>query len=291
MSRMILIGDLQRTLLIERLFGREQNDAERIRILEAAADEATDETTAEAATEYWFLGDLVDVGGLTASWNFFDRCAQRIFAKPQSKFALFGNHDYWGIPSNCRKKMRSRFPSPESEIFQSHRNQGVLILALDSNRSVIGHSKWEQQERWFRDSLIQAENDPTISDVLVFSHHPPFTNSKRYSGHPVFAKFWVPEFLNSLKARAWISGHVHAYEHFKKQGKHFVVMGSSGGPRAPLHSGKAARHQDQFAGEDPRPFVFTVLDLTPESLRLVVKGFQKHDIGIQMIDQFELRTP
>src|SRR5437667_405275 len=67
--KIVLTGDLQRTLGIETTFGIESNDAER-EILIAAI-------STEHPSLFVPLGDLVNKGGRDKEWDFFD-----VFLKP-----------------------------------------------------------------------------------------------------------------------------------------------------------------------------------------------------------------
>src|SRR4051812_49040841 len=60
-----VIGDTQRTLPIERLLGREQNDAERPRLIDAIAKDRPDLLV--------HLGDAVADGASARSWRYFDQ--------------------------------------------------------------------------------------------------------------------------------------------------------------------------------------------------------------------------
>jgi predicted phosphodiesterase len=275
--KLILIGDLQRTLFVERICGREQNDRERLHVLNQAAEGKAD--------AYWFLGDLVDVGGLSSSWKVFDQVSRAIFQQSAPKNAIFGNHDYWGLPSAVRREMKTRFQNLAHQNFGESRYGSLAVLYLDSNQPMLSVQQWNKQRQWFQDRLEQLENDSTIRDVLVFSHHPPFTNSRRYRGKIDFQQSWVPAFQKQSKTRAWISGHVHAYEHFDVGQKKFLVMGSSGGPRAPLFTGQKQRLPDRCPSpSQPRPFVYSTIEVSAQALRLTVHGFEKGDFNVKTVD-------
>ena len=84
----------------------------------------------------------------------------------------------------------------------------------------------------FRSDSLDA--NPVVLATLMACHHAPFSNSKIvHSSEPVQQKF-VPSFLNSRKARIFITGHSHNFERFKHNGKDFVVIGGGGGLKQPL---------------------------------------------------------
>ena len=72
--------------------------------------------------------------------------------------------------------------------------------------------------------------DPKVRGVLVFTHHPPYTNSTVTKDESHVQQAFVGPFVAAKKTLALLSGHAHGYEHFIEQRKHFVVSGGGGGP-------------------------------------------------------------
>jgi hypothetical protein len=203
---------------------------------------------------------------------------------------LAGNHDYWGIPFLSRRHLAHRFENLRKGTYGQVRYGNSCVLYLDSNEAVLGSAGWNLQLAWFHDTLKTIEADSSIKHFAVFSHHPPFTNSRHYRGKKDFQKHWVPAFLRHPKGSVWVSGHVHSYEHFETDGKHFIVMGSSGGPRVPLRSGNRAKFIDQFQYEGLRPFVWAEITAQDSVITIEIHGFKKENPEPKMIDRILIET-
>ena len=89
-----------------------------------------------------------------------------------------------------------------------------------------------------------------------------------------------------------VSGHVHSYERFVRNGKTFLVAGGGGGPRAPLAEGRRRRHDDDlFSGGRLRAFHFLRFRLAAEGLGVAVRGIEKNGATFDTIDRFLLEWP
>jgi hypothetical protein len=125
--------------------------------------------------------------------------------------------------------------------------------------------------------------------VLVLLHHPPFTNSRVTSDAIHVQRDLVPPFAGASKTLAMISGHVHNYERFVREGKTFLVAGGGGGPRAPLREGARRRHADDlFAGGRLRAFHYLRFRPGREALEVEVRGLEKDGTGFDTMEGFDL---
>lgn len=276
----VLIGDTQRTLGIERLIGREQNDAERARLLEAAAK--------ERPAAFFFLGDMVAMGSSRRHWNDFDEVAAGVFHAGSRTLALFGNHDYFGGRRAGERNAIERFPNLEKKWGRVDED-GVRVLYLDSNRNVLRNREWKEQMEWYAAELAAADADPAVRGVLTFLHHPPFTNSRTTGDTKWVKEEIVPPFLAARKTLAMITGHAHGYERFVEGDRAFVVSGGGGGPRVRYHRGANARHPDLYTGPDPRPFHYIRVESNSDGLDLVAIGFAKGDTAAKEFDRTHLK--
>jgi hypothetical protein len=276
----VLVGDTQRTLGIERIIGREQNDPERTRLLDAAAK--------ERPQAFFFLGDMVAMGSSKKHWNYFDEIAAGIFHNGARVLGLFGNHDYFGGRKSGEKNMVERFPNLEASKWGRYDADEVRIIYLDSNCGVLKSDEWESEKKWFANELAIADADPKIRGVLTLLHHPPFTNSRSTGDTKCVKNEIVPTFLAARKTLAMISGHAHGYEKFAVDGRTFLISGGGGGPRVRLLKGAKARHPDLYHGPDPRPFHYVRVEKRPDSLELVAIGFEKGDSEPKEFDRTTL---
>jgi 3',5'-cyclic AMP phosphodiesterase CpdA len=274
-----IVGDTQRTLAVERIIGREQNDAERPGIISAIAQDHPDLLV--------HLGDAVATGASGQDWIRFDQLFTPIRAAGIPVLPVIGNHDYWGLRSAAMTNLRTRFPAAEAHWYAA-RYSNLALIWLDSNRASLSREEWERQSAWLKEQLAAADRDPAVKAVLVFCHHSPFTNSTVTTDDADVQETFLPPFNASKKAIAMICGHTHAYEHFEMQGKTFLVSGGGGGPRVKLLTPDAQRHPDRFCGPSPRPFHYLLLRPKDDELAVEVKGFDKGQTEIREIDRFAI---
>jgi predicted phosphodiesterase len=263
-SGIVVLGDTQRTSLPERLLlGREQNERERQALIAKLARE-------EQPALVVHLGDLVCCGASQREWRYFDRLVAPLRALGIPIRPVLGNHDYWGPRSLALRHARRRFPELAPHTFAAQQHGELGLLWLDSN--LTGAAAAEQL-RWFDAALEGYERERSIRGVLVFAHHPPFSNARHQQRMgPVLTALLGP-FCSAGKTLAWLSGHVHGYERFQLRGKTFIVSGGAGGPRVSYRTGAAAPHRAAYATADgkPRPFHYLVLEATAEQLHCDVK--------------------
>ncbi len=276
-----VIGDTQRTLRVERYFlRREQNQRERALLLQHLL-----------GTEFELLvhlGDMVENGSSAAAWQEFDRLFAPFFAKGIRFVPLMGNHDYWGNKQRRCAHLQTRFPSCLNSPWQALAIGRLGLILLDSNISQYSGEVWAKQANWFESTLQRFELEASVAAVIVFSHHPPFTNSAVLRRAKHLEDRFLPAFFAAHKTRAFISGHVHGYERFTRNGKTFIVSGGGGGPRLPLRPESRRRYDDQFSGAGLRPFHYLLLH--PEAGRLVVevKGVNKEETHVRLVERFAI---
>jgi Icc-related predicted phosphoesterase len=263
----LIVGDTQRTSWPERsFFLREQNEAARRALVEKMA---RDEHPAFVV----HVGDLVTAGADPAEWEYFDRLVSPLTVRRVRIEPVLGNHDYWGCDALALKQAARRFPELASRTFRSMRHHGLALVLLDSN---LDGEPARMQARWFEDELHALQQDPTIRGVLVFTHHPPFTNGEHREGDPYVRSELLPLFLRSTKAVIFVSGHVHGYERFTIDGKTYVVTGGGGGPRVEYRIGRDADPAPAYATASGarRAFNYVVIDDAGSELRFTVKCLQ-----------------
>jgi predicted phosphodiesterase len=103
----------------------------------------------------------------------------------------------------------------------------VPVIVLDSNDWAAPRA--EEQDAWLEKTLAVAECPP----VVAF-HHPPFADDAKHpDGWRQFADRWEPLFT-AYDVPLVLSGHVHAYERYERDGRVWIVAGTGGGPLYPL---------------------------------------------------------
>lgn len=149
------------------------------------------------------------------------------------------------------------------------------LVFLDTNFGSLTRTERFEQRAWFRQTLEELDRDASVRGVLVFAHHPPYSNSTIVGDAHHVQDAFVLDFGGAHKTLAFVSGHSHAYERFLEHGKVFVVSGGGGGPRQRLLVGDEQRHKDLFDGEDVRPFNFLTFTPGADAIDLAVTGLRK----------------
>lgn len=259
--RFVVVGDLQRTSKLELL--REQNDPERRALMRAIAAEDVDFVAQ--------LGDMVFLGDSSEDWRHFDELV-RVLRVPL--LPVLGNHDYGLLGHRALRNVHARFPHLRERTFYAVDYGPLRLVFLDSNRRRMG--RFDEQVRWFEETLARCDRDPGVAGVVVFVHHPPYTNSSVTGDDADVREHIVPPFMRQAKTLAMISGHVHSYERFERRGKLFIVSGGGGGPRVRLHRAARRRHHDDLvAGDDVRPFHYLRIAVDEGVMHIESFGFEK----------------
>jgi 3',5'-cyclic AMP phosphodiesterase CpdA len=281
---LVLVGDTQRTSLGERLLLREQNDGPRAQVVAEIAREAPGLVV--------ILGDLVESGGSRRAWAFFDSLTAPLGEAAIPTVAVLGNHDYRGVPGAGPAAVASRFPALASRTWGVVRSGAIAVVLLDSNFEQFGTGETRRQIAWFESELDALDRDPSVSAVVVCCHHPPYTNSRVVSPSAAVAELFVPPFSRARKAVLFASGHCHSYEHFRRDGRDFVVTGGGGGPRQKVEVGPLRREfVDLFAGPAVRPFHFCKVDLAGGRLVVEMVALGADGGGWEVRDRFTTSPP
>ncbi len=279
----LVVGDIQPTSFVERVFlGREDSGDAPDKLLRAMAD--------EDPRFVILLGDLVFDGESCRDWARADRLLAPLRETHAGFLLAPGNHDWQGRDSICEKQLRARFARLKEAPWGVTRVGDLAFVQLESNQDVLG-DRWQVQVRFLEEQLDALDRDPSVRGVFVITHHPPFTNSTVTSDETHVEEAFVGPFLASDKTLAFLSGHAHAYEHFEKDDKTFLVSGGGGGPRVTLLEGDEARHTDLFDGPSPRPFHYLRLEPGPTGVDVIVRGFASGQLGVHEIDRFRLPYP
>ncbi|MRG94895.1 metallophosphoesterase family protein [Polyangium spumosum] len=283
-ARIAVVSDLQRTALVERVFLRaEENDAERAGIVAALAASRPDVTL--------LLGDHVFLGASRRAWAFFDRLVEPLRAAGVELLPVLGNHDCWSFGPRGLRHYFARFPRLDGRRFYTARLGPLGVVALDSNRLFMPSQTWAEQIQFYATTMARLDADPGVRGVLVLVHHPPFTNGTVTGPSSLVERSFVPAFLRSRKGIVMLSGHVHAYEHFVRDGRHFVVCGGGGGPRHRLLPKARQVFRDLFDGPSIRDFHFLTLEPTDRGLDVRATGLPKGGARTSPMDHFHVDWP
>jgi 3',5'-cyclic AMP phosphodiesterase CpdA len=281
-GRFAVVGDLQRTSRAE--FWKESNFEESRRLVAEIAARAPDFVVG--------LGDLVFQGSSRRDWEWFDTLTAPLRAAGVPILPVLGNHEYWVRRGPALRNVLARFPRLAESRWYAETYGPLRLLFLDSNEGALGAAAWREEAGWFLAELARAEAEAAVRGVVVFVHHPPYTNSTVTGDELHVRRAFVPPFAAATKTVAMVAGHVHSYEHFVRGGKTFLVAGGGGGPRVRLAEGAARRHlDDTFDGPRVRHFHFLLCAPVASGLDVEVVGLGKGDEAFLPLARFALAWP
>ncbi len=278
-SSFIFIGDVQLRATPEILLGRENNkDAVRA-LLKKIAE--------ENPSFVLVLGDFTFSGSSVNSWEDFDDLAKPIHKKSIPVFPLPGNHEYFGNPREGFHQYFSRFPQIQHKLWYVKKWQDIGIVTLNANFNHLSKDQLTKQNEWYRLEMDSLQKDSSIAFIIVCCHEPPYTNSTIVSDDRDVQQYFVPLYMNTAKAKLFFSGHCHSYEHFRINGKDFIVSGG-GGPRQRLENpSKDSLKKDLFHGGAERKHHFCKLIRTSNGLHVqmmqIDENLKKWSIGEEIV--------
>ena len=140
-----VIGDLQETLLWERLFlGRENNSRETGQLVCQLGSEMPVATV--------LLGDLVTWGASEASWQRFDALASRINGL---LLPVRGNHDYFGDNVSANAAWLRHFPWSEHDPWYAITWNDLGLVFVNSNLDELTPTLQRAEQTWYVRALEQ----------------------------------------------------------------------------------------------------------------------------------------
>jgi hypothetical protein len=272
-----VIGDTQRTSAAERLFGREDNDAERRILLDALGK--------ETLSALVLVGDMTSDGSSDEAWRYFDGLFAPLRAEAIPLLPALGNHDYQGSEAASRRHLTERFPWLGGSTWYTRQIGRLGLVWLDSNRADVG-ARWDEQGAWLERTLDELDAKSDVLGVLVFCHHPAYTRGGFVDDDPNVREAFLPKILTSTKTLALVSGHAHGYEHYVRAGKHFVVTAGGGGPRPDNLKAKSwPGVTDAFPGTTKRPLNYLLLAQDDGGIHVRVRGVD--GAAVRDIDRFD----
>lgn len=271
--RFVIYGDSRQTLRME--FWRPRYDAERLLLIQALA--------AESPAFIVNTGDLVSEGSHAGVWRQFYDESQPLFSRRIPYFPGLGNHEYWGDTDDGLRHYFSLFPQLKGRKWYEVRFRSALVVILDSNFDELTGAEVEAQNAWLGRTLAEAEKDPVVRHVIVCCHHAPYTNSTVHGDSRTVQRHFVGR--RTPKVKAFITGHVHSYERFVKEGVQFVVSGGGGAPTTAVETDEP-RHPDEFKGPAYRRFHYLRFTIDGGRLACDVLMLQD-DRSWKRVDGFE----
>ncbi|MCU7514273.1 MAG: metallophosphoesterase [Ignavibacteria bacterium] len=274
------VSDTQEPMMIEKLWLKGDNNELASREIFRAINKE------QNLSALFHLGDLTAMGFWPWEWNGVSSELSPLWKRGIPVYPAMGNHEYFLFSSLGRKQFFKHFPYIKSSWYAKQTGD-IAVILLNSNFSELSEEEISRQQRWYEQKLREFDRDPSVHYIIVGTHHPPYTNSKVVGPSSEVQRMFVPAFLKTNKCKLFISGHAHAFEHFRKDNKDFMVIGGGGGLLHPTLTGMEARYRDLYTGSN-RMFHYVTIGLQKDSMVVRVKMINRdfrsfgevHRVGI-----------
>jgi predicted MPP superfamily phosphohydrolase len=183
----------------------------------------------------YMLGDIVGLGSSNRKWKTVDKFIDSCHKEKIEVHALLGNHDVMWTRKKGEKNFTKRFPQDDKLNYTSI-TDSIAIIMLNSNFKKLSDNEIEQQSVWYKLNLQKLDSNDAVKMIIVCCHHAPYSNSLIVGSSKQVQQYFVPGFLQTKKCKLFITGHAHAFEHFKISGKDFLTIGGGGGLHQPLNT-------------------------------------------------------
>jgi hypothetical protein len=264
------VSDTQQPMEIEKIYHAQTQNTRATAMIFAAI-------LHDKPAALFMLGDIVSLGYRNKKWKKVDRFLDSARQDAIKVYGLMGNHDVMANARRGESNFNKRFPehlrTGYVEVIDS-----IAIVLLNSNFSVLPAGERMKQQQWYVKTIDSLNNSAAIKGIAIASHHPVFTNSTMVKPSAGIKQYFLPAFINTKKCVLFISGHAHAFEHFRYSNKNFLVIGGGGGLHQPLATRKdmpadmAARYKPLFHYLDIKRYG-NLLRLTSYSLNPDFSGF------------------
>lgn len=218
-------------------------------------------------------GDLVQDGSNPAMWPFFFNIEKNLLEQTDF-FPALGNHERNNLQYYEFFDVRAPYYS-----FDWGSSHFVVLNSDVANTAISPEARelfWSEQKRWFEEDL---KNSQKADFRFAIFHHPPFTSVKKRQKEENPSLGLLP-LIEKYKVAAVFNGHDHAYQHFLKDGVHYIVTGGGG---APLYTLDA-----------PPPGITQKIESTEHFVTVKVEGKTAHIEAIALdghkIDVIDLKA-
>ena len=220
------ISDTQQPMMVEKIILKPTHNIKATSILFS-------EILKNPPQSLYMLGDVVSLGYRNNKWKKVDHFLESCRNENISVCGLLGNHDVMGRSKKGERNFNKRFPENVRTGYVSV-TDSVAVILLNSNFNKLSLTDKNKQDDWYQSTLNALDTSEAIKAVIVTCHHAPYTNSKIVGSSNQVQQNFVSAYIKSKKARLFITGHAHCFEHFKIEGKDFLVIGGGGGLHQPL---------------------------------------------------------
>lgn len=226
---MAFASDTQKPMWVETLFLKSNHN-------QNATKKIFNEFSQLQPKALFLLGDVVNLGYSDRQWKAMGGYLKDLRSKGVAVHGALGNHEVMGQARKGENKFQTFFPEHVRTGYYKVVDS-VAVILLNSNFGKLTVKENEAQEKWYKQTLKELDNDPSIHHIITGCHHSPFTNSKIVGCSKDVEDKFVQPYLASSKSRLFVSGHSHNFEQYQVKGKDFLVIGGGGGLHQPLKTG------------------------------------------------------
>lgn len=225
-QELYFVSDTQQPLMVEKIILKSNHNLKATANIFAAI-------LKDKPKSLYMLGDVVGLGYANRKWKKVDRFLDSCRNQGTNVCGVLGNHEVMGRRKKGEQNFQRRFPMNVRTGYVSV-TDSVAVVLLNSNFNALGAGDETKQQQWLKATLENLDKTDSVRVVIVCCHHAPYSNSKIVKCSNKVQEQFVPAYIESKKAQLFITGHAHAFEHFKIKGKDFLVIGGGGGLHQPL---------------------------------------------------------
>jgi 3',5'-cyclic AMP phosphodiesterase CpdA len=166
-------------------------------------------------------GDMVENGNDSSQWPvFFD--IEKDLLRQTAFFPALGNHER----NTHYFKDIFQLASTHYSFDWGNGHFAVIDSDLENVTPAVRNEFWAEESRWLEEDL---QTHQKAGYRFVMAHHPPFTAvSYRQGNNPHMTA--LTTMFEKYHVSAGFFGHDHNYQHYLKNGIHYVTTGGGGAP-------------------------------------------------------------
>jgi len=218
---LIFVSDTQAPLFAETIIHRTPFNEVATRLI-------FDDILRKRPQNVFLLGDVVAAGSKPKRWHKVDLFLDSIRSHHGNVWACLGNHEYIYNARIGSAAFQKRFPEHSKTGYYIIRDS-VAVVLMNSNFSKLSPDEQLKQKDYYKKTLASLNDNDSVKTIIVACHHSPYSNSKVVGSNKKVQDAFVTQFLKTPKCKLFLSGHSHNFEHFKLEGKTFLVIGGGGG--------------------------------------------------------------
>lgn len=222
------VSDTQQPMLVEKIILKSNHNKKATADIFAAI-------LKDKPKSLYMLGDVVGLGFSNRKWKKVDRFLDSCRGQGTNVCGVLGNHEVMGRKKKGEQNFQQRFPMNVRTGYVSV-TDSVAVVLLNSNFNALSSEDENKQQQWYKATMESLDKADSVKAVIVCCHHAPYSNSRIVKCSGKVQEQFVPAYIQSKKAQLFITGHAHAFEHFKIKGKDFLVIGGGGGLHQPLNN-------------------------------------------------------